>query len=173
MIKFLKIISFIIVSCFFSKFVNAEVVYIDLDKIMRTSTSGISLNKYIDEQQKKALEKFKKKENDFKNREKKILSQKNILKKDEIQSKIKKLQDEVKIYNQEKKKTIDELNKKKLKLTKQILDELNPVLANYMETNSISIILRKKDIIIGKNSLNVTDKIILLLNDKISQIKIN
>ena len=173
MIKFLKIISFIIVSCFFSKFVNAEVVYIDLDKIMRTSTSGISLNKYIDEQQKKALEKFKKKENDFKNREKKILSQKNILKKDEIQSKIKKLQDEVKIYNQEKKKTIDELNKKKLKLTKQILDELNPVLANYMETNSISIILRKKDIIIGKNSLNVTDKIISLLNDKISQIKIN
>ena len=83
------------------------------------------------------------------------------------------MQEEVKIYNQNKKKIINELNKKKISLTKQILDELNPILANYMEKNSISLILRKKDIIIGKNSLNITDKIIILLNEKISQIKVD
>ena len=82
-------------------------------------------------------------------------------------------EEEFKIYNQNKKKIINELNKKKISLTKQILDELNPILANYMEKNSISLILRKKDIIIGKNSLNITDKIIILLNEKISHIKVD
>ena len=58
-------------------------------------------------------------------------------------------------------------------MTKQIIENLNPILTSYMEENSISLIIRKKDIIIGKNSLNITDNIILLLDKKITKIKNN
>ena len=77
--------------------------------------------------------------------------------------KIKKLQDDVSLYNTNKKKVLQNLQKKKIDMTKQIIDNLNPILTSYMEENSVSLIIRKKDIIIGKNSLNITDNIILLL----------
>ena len=74
--NFIKIIIYLTISSFYINFVNAEIVYIDIDKIMMTSSSGTSLNKYIEDEQKKILEKFKKKEADFKDKEKKYLRKK-------------------------------------------------------------------------------------------------
>ena len=62
--------------------------------------------------------------------------------------------------------------KKKVELTQQIITNLNPILADYMEKNSISLIIRKKDIIIGRNNLNITKNIISLLNEKIDKIEV-
>ena len=171
--KISKIIIIIIFSLFYKTYLIAEVVYLDLDKVMKQSAVGKSLSKYINEKQKKILEEFKTTENNFKDEEKKILAKKNILKKDEMEKKIKKLQDDVSLYNTNKKKVLQNLQKKKIDMTKQIIDNLNPILTSYMEENSVSLIIRKKDIIIGKNSLNITDNIILLLDKKITKIKNN
>ena len=171
--KISKIIIIIIFSLFYKTYLIAEVVYLDLDKVMKQSAVGKSLSKYINEEQKKILEEFKTTENNFKDEEKKILAKKNILKKDEMEKKIKKLQDDVSLYNTNKKKVLQNLQKKKIDMTKQIIDNLNPILTSYMEENSVSLIIRKKDIIIGKNSLNITDNIILLLDKKITKIKNN
>ena len=171
--KISKIIIIIIFSLFCKTYLIAEVVYLDLDKVMKQSAVGKSLSKYINEEQKKILEEFKTTENNFKDEEKKILAKKNILKKDEMEKKIKKLQDDVSLYNTNKKKVLQNLQKKKIDMTKQIIDNLNPILTSYMEENSVSLIIRKKDIIIGKNSLNITDNIILLLDKKITKIKNN
>ena len=166
-----KIISVIIFFYFFNtNHIIAQVVYLDLDKIMRVSAVGKSLNNYINQEQKKIFETFKLTESDFKEQERQILSKKNILKKEEIEKKIAKLQEEVTVYNRNKKKTLQELQKKKMDLTKKVIDNLNPILTTYMEENSISLVVRKKDIIVGKNSLNITDNIILLLDKKIKKI---
>ena len=45
--------------------------------------------------------------------------------------------------------------------------------SKHIFKNSISIILQKRDIIIGKNSLNITDDIIKILDDNVKEIKIN
>lgn len=171
--KISKIIIIIIFFLFYKTYLIAEVVYLDLDKVMKQSAVGKSLSKYINEEQKKILEEFKTTENNFKDEEKKILAKKNILKKDEMEKKIRKLQDDVSLYNTNKKKVLQNLQKKKIDMTKQIIENLNPILTSYMEENSISLIIRKKDIIIGKNSLNITDNIILLLDKKITKIKNN
>lgn len=171
--KISKIIIIIIFFLFYKTYLIAEVVYLDLDKVMKQSAVGKSLSKYINEEQKKILEEFKTTENNFKDEEKKILAKKNILKKDEMEKKIRKLQDDVSLYNTNKKKVLQNLQKKKIDMTKQIIENLNPILTSYMEENSVSLIIRKKDIIIGKNSLNITDNIILLLDKKITKIKNN
>ena len=49
--------------------------------------------------------------------------------------------------------------------TKEILRKLNPILTNYVDLNSISILIPKKNIIVGKKSLDITDEIINLLNN--------
>ena len=115
--KISKIIIIIIFFLFYKTYLIAEVVYLDLDKVMKQSAVGKSLSKYINEEQKKILEEFKTTENNFKDEEKKILAKKNILKKDEMEKKIRKLQDDVSLYNTNKKKVLQNLQKKKIDMT--------------------------------------------------------
>lgn len=172
MIKKIIISLILFISFVYSQNLNAQIVYINLDKVMRDSLVGKSLNEYIEKEQKKIKENFQIKEKEIKDKETKIISQKNILKKEEIQIKIEKLRQEVKTYNEEKKKILKDLQKKKIDQTQQIINNLNPILADYMEKNSISLIIRKKDIIIGRNNLNITSNIISLLDKKIVKIEI-
>ena len=59
------------------------------------------------------------------------------------------------------------LNKIKIDNTKKILDIINPILTNYVDTNSISLVVSKKNIIVGKKNLDITMKIIKLLDDQV------
>ena len=45
--------------------------------------------------------------------------------------------------------------------------------AEYSEKNSISMVLQKQNVIIGKKELDITKDIILILNEKIKKIDIN
>ena len=149
---------------------SIDVVYINLNKIMNNSIVGKHINTIIDNEQKKISEKFTNEEKELRNKENKLLGQKNILKKEEYQSQFIKLQNEAKSYNEKRKKILDELNKKKVESSKKVFEKLNPILTDYMKTNSISLILRKKDIIVGKKSLDITSEIIELLNKEIQEI---
>ena len=55
----------------------------------------------------------------------------------------------------------------------EIVKILSPILAEYSKENNISIIMDKKNIIVGKTELNITKKILALLDDKIKKIKLN
>ena len=59
-----------------------------------------------------------------------------------------------------------------IKLTKKLLEELNPILANYSKDKSLSIIIDKKNVVIGKKDLDITNEILELLNEKIKEIVI-
>ena len=61
----------------------------------------------------------------------------------------------------------------KVDATNKFFEILNPILADYSKENSISIILRKKDIVIAKSDLDITDTIIELINLKIKKISLN
>ena len=49
---------------------------------------------------------------------------------------------------------------------------LNPILIEYSDTNTISMIFKKKDLIIGKRELDITDEIIKIINIKIKEFKV-
>ena len=54
-----------------------------------------------------------------------------------------------------------------------MLDTINPILVDYSKEKSIAMIVQKKNIVIGKSELDITDDIIELVNKKISTIKLN
>ena len=95
-----------------------------------------------------------------------LLSQQNILEKNEFDKRARILSEEIKKYRSEKKMLNDSLNDMKVKNTKKILEFLNPIITNYVEKNSISLVIPKKNIIIGQKKLDITEKIIKLLNDQ-------
>ena len=66
----------------------------------------------------------------------------------------------------------NEFNKLKVDNTNNLLKLINPILTKYSNKNKISIILQKKNLIIGKSELDITDEIIKIINNEIIDFKI-
>ena len=149
---------------------EAEITYIDINFILNESEVGKNLNNYIEGIQKSHISEYKAIEQELINKEKSLISQQNILSKEEFQIKLDSLTMEVQHYRSNKKSSKDKLNDIKIKHTKEILKELNPIITNYVELNSISIVIPKKNIVVGKKNLDITNQIIKILNDKINKL---
>ena len=150
-----------------------KIVYIDMDLLISKSLAGKSINTQIKSQNKNNLEKFKKIESDIKKEDEDISNKKNIISEDEYKKMVSQLNKKIKNYRVMVSENVDKNNKLKISATKELIKKLNPILSDYSEKNSISIILQKRDIIIGKNSLNITDDIIKILDENVKEIKIN
>ena len=151
---------------------KAEIAYIDINYILKVSEVGKFLNVHIEKKKFEHEEKFKKLENELVKKEKSLIAKQNILEKEEFENQIKILTKQVKEYRKEKQKNIDNLNKFKIDNTKEILKVLNPIITEFVDTNSISIVIPKKIIIVGKKNLDITDKILKLINENISQLNL-
>ena len=154
-----------------SLYADINVVYLDIDFILQNSKAG----KYLvnENRHKQNLDTFEKTEIELKEKEKKILSQNNILKKEELQMKIKDLRSEVEEYKKKRAELVDSLNDVRINSSNKLLEQINPILLEYSKVNSISIILQKKNIIMGKSELDITQNILKLLDNKIEKIEIN
>ena len=169
----MKIIIFLLI--FFIKinysFADNKIVYIDVNFILAKSLVGQKINNFISEIQEENIKKFNEQEQLLSDKEKKIIAQKNILEKTKFEYEVNLLNQEINKYRTERKKISTELNKKKINYTKEVLNHLNPIITNFVEKNSISIVLPKKNIIVGKKDLDITSDILNLLNDKIKEIE--
>ena len=155
-------------------FVYAEVniVFVDLNKIMTTSKPGSSILENLNKKNNQLLNNFKKDEKKLKDDETKLISQKNILSEEEFQSKVKKLKIEINTYNENRKKTIKDFNILKAETTDKFMKMINSIFIKYSNDKSISMIFDKKNMIIGKSELDITDEIIKIVNDKIKEFDI-
>jgi len=151
---------------------NNEITYLDLDKVLAESLAGKSINKQIITIQKNNNKDLKDKENKLFEKEKSIISKKNILQEKDFNEKVKAFQKEVSEYKKNRSALINEINQKKLNAISQLLDKLNPLLAKYSNEKSISLIVQKKNIIIGKSELDITADIMKILDTEIKKINI-
>ena len=169
-IKFLLII-FIIFSY---NIANAKevIVFCDMDYIINNSIAGKNFSIKLEKKDKSNLESLKKIEKELKDKELNILKQKNVLSKDEYEKKVIDLKKEVLIFNKSKKNKFNEINKMKLDAKIFLIKKLNTILSDYSKENSISIILPKNNIIIGKSELDITEKIIKIINQEVKKIEL-
>tara|TARA_B110000483_G_scaffold221660_1_gene277833 strand:- start:117 stop:638 length:522 start_codon:yes stop_codon:yes gene_type:complete len=165
---------FQIIFLFFTQFAiaNSSIVYIDMDNVMSTSIAGKSILKQLYDINSKASQQFQKTENNFKDQEKKIISQKNILSEIEYEKKIQFLKSEIIEYTKNKKKKINDLNELKKNNTNEFVEQINKILLKYSKDNSISLILLKKNVIIGKSELDISMDIVKLVNAAIKEFKV-
>ena len=172
--KKIVIVLTVIINFFIVEKIQAEIKisYLDLDKVVSTSLAGKSINDQFITLQKNNQKKFKTIEDKLFEKEKSIISQKNVLEKSEYEKKVLSFKQEVQEHNVKKSNLIKELNTKRLKATTRLLDNLNPILSDYSNKQSISLVIQKKNIIIGKTELDITEEILKLLNKKVKKINI-
>ena len=153
-------------------FCNEKIQFIDMDRVISTSNSGVSIIEQLNKLNKENILFFNKEEKIFKEKEVKLISQKNIISKTDLKNKVNELKTEINAYNQKKNKMINNFKMLKVDNTQKLSKSINEILVEYSKDNSISFILKKKDLVIGKTELDITDKIIKIVNNKISKFKI-
>lgn len=156
-----------------SKSENLQIVYINMDNVMNETVAGKSLQNQIDEIHKINISEFKKIEDNLKKEEAATISQKNILTPEEYKKKIDLLKIKVSDYKIKRKEKIDLVTNKRVEATSKFYDQITPILSEYSEKNEISIILRKKDIVLARTSLDITKEIIDIVNSKVKKIKLD
>ena len=170
--KFYFLSIFFILIIFNNVIAEQKIVFVDMDKVVTTSKAGNSVLKQLNTINDKNLLLLNKKEKDFKEREVKLISQKNIISESEFQSKAQDLKKKINEYSKIRNKLISDFRKLKADNTKKLLKLINPILIKYSNDNNISLILQKKDLIIGKTELDKTDEVIKIVNNEITEFKI-
>ena len=169
--KFLFIIFFSLLSVNSIK-ANDKVSYVDMDYILTNTIAGKSLLENLKKEEKLKVDKFKISDEDFKNKEKKILAKKNLVTNEEINKDLRSLQIEFQNYKKDKIKEIDKLKAKRNTNILNFIKLINPIIEKYMSDNSIAILLDKKNIFIASKDYDITQNLVTLINKDIKSIDI-
>lgn len=146
--------------------------YIDIDYILTNTIAGKLLLENFKKEEKLKVDKFKITDEDFRNKEKKILAKKNLVTNEEINKELRSLQVEFQNYRKNKIKEFDELKVKRNRNILNFIKLINPIIEKYMSENSIAILLDKKNIFIASKDYDITKNLITLIDKKIENIDI-
>ena len=166
------IIFFVLFFQFNFAIANTKIAFIDMNKVISTSKPGSSMLMQLNDINKINLNKFKNETKKLKEQESKLILQKNILSETDFQSNIQKLKLEIDNYNVSRDKINNNFNKLRIDSTSELLKLINPIIINYSNDKLISMIFKKKDLVIGMTELDITDEIIKIINKDIKEFKI-
>ena len=153
-------------------FSEIPIAYVDLNYIINKSKAGISLNKKLTEINDKNINLLKKKESELLEKEKKLISQKNILTKEDFKNKVVELRKEITDFANSRTNVRKKTDKLLIKSQSKFIKKLQPIFTEYLKKNSISMLIQKKNIIIGKTELDITSDILNIVNKEIKKIDI-
>ena len=150
-----------------------RIVYIDMDKIMKISKAGKDAISKINDQKKKDVSKFQKIEKELKSREEDLITKKNVISAEEFNKKLENLSKEINNYRTLRQEAIDLSTKSRLNASADFAEKIKPILADYASENNIDMIIQKKNIIMGKTDLDITNEILKIVDKKINKLKVN
>ena len=150
-----------------------KIVYIDMDKIMQISKAGKNAIAKINDQKKKDVSKFQKIEKELKSREQDLITKKNVISAEEFNTKLETLTKEINNYRALRQEAIDLSTKSRLNASADFAEKIKPILAEYASENNLDMIIQKKNIIMGKTDLDITDEILKIVDKKINKLKVN
>ena len=160
---------FLIILFFFNvsfSIANDKIAFIDLNYILSESKEGKKILAKLEIDNKKNLEFFQSEEEKLKKENQNIEKLKNILSKEEFNNKINIFKNKVNTYNLKKQETIKLFQETKNSELNVFFAELNEIMNNFMQENSIQIILDKKNIVMANNKNDISKDILKLINKK-------
>ena len=153
-------------------FSEPKIAFIDMDRVISSSKSGSSILKQLTDLNNKNLRFLKNEEKKFQEKETKLISQKNIISETDFENKVNELKSEIKNYNQTRTQMLTDFNKLKIDNTNNFLKLINPILVKFSDDKEIAIILQKKNLVVAKTQLDITDEVIKIINAEVKEFKI-
>ena len=161
-------IFFLIFLIFFSTGVQAssKIAFININLILEKSSPGIQITEILKKKRDKETKKLEAKKKDIKKKEDEFKNKSNILSDEERKKRVESIKLEIEDYKKLKNKLEKEFNAKKTEYINILLKEINNIMINYIEKNSIDIVLKKVNLVTGKKELDITKNVLDELNKK-------
>ncbi|MDA7697604.1 OmpH family outer membrane protein [Candidatus Pelagibacter sp.] len=170
----IPLLPILVIFLFFTNqaFSDQKIAFIDMDKVISTTKSGSSILKQLTDLNNKNLKFLKDEEKKFQEKEIKLISQKNIISEADFKNNVNELKSEIKNYNKIRNEILTDFNKLKIDNTNNLLKLINPILVKFSNDKEIAIILQKKDLVVAKIQLDITDEVIKIVDAEIKEFKI-
>ena len=160
-----KKIFFLILLIFpFNVYGESKIAYVDLDFVLTNTNVGKIIFEKLENNEKLKKKIFNDKENKLKEEENKILASRNIISKEQLDININEFQNKLKDYRNYKSEELKKLNKIKNDEIMKLLNLINPIIQDYMKSNSINFLMDKKNIYIADKNYDITNKLIEIIN---------
>tara|TARA_B100001059_G_scaffold235730_1_gene282508 strand:- start:1241 stop:1765 length:525 start_codon:yes stop_codon:yes gene_type:complete len=174
MIYFKKFILILSIIFFSQQSLLADIPhFLDFKYILNESTAGKKAQSFLRNKLDNGIKNLQKKEKDIQSEEKKLIEQKKIIAPEEYKKSVQSLRTKVLSLQKERKSLLETVAKQRNSARKKLLDNLNPIVKNYMEEKKIRIVLDKKSLLLADEKLDITNDILGLLNKKLTSIKLN
>ena len=167
MLIYKKILFLILLILPFNAYGESKIAYVDIDFVLKNINAGKIVFEKIENNEKLKRETFNDKEKKLKDEENKILASRNIISQEQLDINIKEFQNELKDYRNYKSEELKKLNKIKNDEIVKLLNLINPLIQEYMKSNSINFLMDKKNIYIADKNYDLTNKLIEIINKKI------
>jgi outer membrane protein len=169
-----KIVLIILSLVLFSNLAVADNTYfIDFTKVLNESKAGSEAQKKLKDKFESESKKFKSEEEKIMKEESDLISQKKVLSNEDYQKKLNDLRSKVALIQKSQKESLNSIAASRNKARQTLLMSVTPIIKKYMEENKIRMVLDKQSVILGDTTLEITDKIIDILNKEVTSIKVD
>ena len=163
----------ILIIFFFTIFINKishaneKIVFFDVNVLLNQTNIGLKTLSIINDLNDKNIKTLKNNEKKLKEQENEIKKKQNIISSEELNKEIELLNTNFRNFKVEKDNMVNNYKKIKEKELNNFFDKINPVIQNYMNENSIDILIERKNVFLGKITSDITKNLIAEINNKI------
>ena len=157
------VVTFFLLICTHT-FAEQKIVVLDLTYVLNESKAGKGAQEFLKKTFNDNIKKASNMEKSLKEEETDLLAKKNILSKEEYGKKMNTLRKKSMDYQTQRRAAIDKLTAQRAGAREVLFKKLDPILADYIKENNISLVVDKKYILGGGPGYDITKVIVEKLN---------
>ena len=163
---FFKVSIYLIIFLNFCTFSSAEqsIKFVNIDLLVNETKIGSQMLDKISRLDKENIEKLKSFERQIKEAQDEIKLKKNVISEIELEKEVSNLNMKILDFNSQKKTMVEELKNIKNEELNSFFGNIKPLVQNYMNENSIDMIINSKNIFIGNKNSDITADLIEKIN---------
>jgi outer membrane protein len=170
LVKFFVVTFLLLIST--HTFADQKIVILDMKFVLNNSKAGKGVQDFLQKSFKENQKKFLDEENALKKKENDLLAQKTILTKKEYQKKSDDLRKKVIDYQSQRRTALEKITSQRAEARQKLLEKLDPIMKTYIKENDISLIIDRKNVLMGSTNLDITNIIVEKLNKEFPSLSI-
>ena len=171
--RYLKIIFFVLLILNFYNLSFAEETYfIDMNKLLNQSKAGKEAQDFLKKKIITEDKKLKEEGELLKKEEIDLIAKKKTLSEDEYKKILNQLREKNVKFQRKRVNFTRAITTQRAEARSKLLKALDPVLTKYMSENNIKIIIDKKYVIMADSKIDLTDKILEILNKELKSLNL-
>ena len=171
--RYLKIIFFVLLFLNFYNLSFAEETYfIDMTKLLNQSKAGKEAQDFLKKKIITEDKKLKEEGELLKKEEIDLIAKKKALSADEYKKTLNQLREKNVKFQRKRANFTTTITTQRTEARNRLLKALDPILTKYMSENNIHIIIDKKYVIMANSKIDLTDKILEILNKELKSLNL-